>query len=471
MSELIIKGDGLCIRDGGYVTDDDGAPCVCGDQDPGPCLDGYGQPPFIPCGAWISVSGVQSVPMCEGLGFGRGVTGFAGVNGTHYIDLTTGSHSTPCNISYRAYGPSFDETGAILKQNHQVGIGYCGNDIFYLTGYSSGTDGTDGGQVGTPLLGFLDDIWRSGGPGSFVPVARGVASQENANPIPFCEGENDGWGATAYGGGKVTLVAVLDNCEDIPSPAYKAISCDGTKSIWVSLEGERDGWNALHNGILYTPVDEQSYTEPPVAVQWVQTDCVNAVWTLYSECGNRSNTVIIDETNRPPNANMAIVDGVNFASEGVAVSGNPVTPDGWTNEVCDPVGDVYERCDDTYPSVESIQTRIRVPDAGGANTVFYDARFILIEGGTRCRYIMRVHYRKIADDGGEYISRFAVPSSDGCKSDRVISRQCDLNDDQPDDPTQPPNFNRGQALPPIHNPQSAQIKAFGCRGCGDPGVF
>lgn len=208
--------------------------------------------------------------------------------------------------------------------------------------------------------------------------------------------------------------------------------------------------------------------------RWKEETCPE-MFAVYGLCDDPSVTILIDELAdpvKPSNAVTALIGGERYTPLGATAPGVPVVVDSWSTAECGAVPDVlWERChalgsgDQDRP--DYVRTGYDLGDAQFMWTVVAVAA--PTAGHPDCFVQLITYYRRIEDDGGEYPVRTGWPGH-RCSPDFERYVNCGNIDPSGgpggiDDPAvlSPP-------LPPGYNPMEAQLRAFGCSGCGDPGV-
>lgn len=465
MAHLIVKGRKLCVVNGRLVTSAGGAPCVCDDDgvfycDAGepPCLtEVYSGFEINDCPVAVTAGGASLLVY-------RPVS-LIGLNGSYKRPLGGGFTPLGYILMKREPGQTsgfpylkFDVSGvgmSLVCEDNRWRVQASGGGQYHR--WTSPDSILPSGRFDLNTMiqsGFVDNACTvgSGQPIPTGPIMKPGAIGLFASSTP-CEPDDNRYIARA-----------CDDYDDILVYNLDSITVEGISIRRVSDER----LFRLTNELTTLPHDPSLYVWSPDACQ----EPVYSVWVL---CNGLSGSILVDSSGIPSGTNTVIYQGERYRQTQETGSGTPaeVVP---SPDPCVSSGDLYERCDDSFPGVASIQTRVRVQDVGDADIVFYNARFTLIEGGHTCRYIMRVHYRKIADDGGDYIARTAIPSTGGCKNDQVILRQCDFDDNQPGDPVDPfPDAIRtgpGSRLPIVDldgfdpSIEQAAARQGGC--CGQP---
>ena len=411
MAHLIVKNRKLCIAPGSrrLVTSNGGAPCVC-DGEIGQCTE-FGDPPAQPCGYVFSISGVTIDQECDG----TELTAFSGINGLHYRVY---GESPRSRVAVGWKRPSRDWWGLFTEFEYGLDLAYCvSNGAWYVSGESSpvapGRLPLDGYTTNAPV----GTSTRIGG--NITLDFTNLATYPIGTPIPnqFVPGDCDNIASLTLGGGVVTLVAVLYDCED-QDKRYRAVSCDGSQSIWVDLpDTSAGGYNAELNGELYRLTDEPG-DDPAVAVDWVAQDCP-----------------VID-----PN------DDSNL----------------------------WERCGSGGTSGFPVPFRARGPQHSGFGFGYsYQTYPDPSDSHPNCQIIFGLRYKKIPDDGGTYPSIPISPYAGPCASlpgDIASRTGCQNNGTGPVGQPVDPAGAGGGGVDPMQQVFDQQVQNFGCSGCGDPGV-
>ena len=447
MAHLIVKNRKLCIAPGSrrLVTSNGGAPCVCDGSDPGPCVGGFGDAPFIPCGFIVQLSGAQGGPTCTTPDGTRSITSLAGVNGTHVLGPGNtrpgGGYLTPCNVAYKkSYtNGNPDDVGAFKQLRHFCSVAWCaGSSSWYLTNYECALYPPS--RIGDTIEGLFGVAYNvSGGdfgaPQDWYAPPQGEG-RPNALSVPFCGGgtvetgsREDLWYShstqfsdpvvNAVGGGTITLVGVLQDCsQQGEPPRYRAVSCDGSESVWVDLDEDRDGWRAVKDSTIYQITEESSNDEPAEPVTWTTDECP------------------------------------------------AIDPNDDSN--------LWERCSSGGTSGFPVPFRARGPQHSGFGFGYsYQTYPDPSDSHPNCQIIFGLRYKKIPDDGGTYPSIPISPYAGPCASlpgDIASRTGCQNNGTGPVGQPVDPAGAGGGGVDPMQQVFDQQVQNFGCSGCGDPGV-
>lgn len=128
------------------------------------------------------------------------------------------------------------------------------------------------------------------------------------------------------------VAGIPDDCDPLPATYYWR-ECGTADQITVDLNtlpGTLNGGNVRFNNDLHVATGEPS-TDPPVAVTWTDTDCVE--WPLLGLCDGGSFRLPYDPDLRPAGATTALFAGLRLKPVPEATTSPPI-PVEWTFDPC-----------------------------------------------------------------------------------------------------------------------------------------
>lgn len=228
-------------------------------------------------------------------------------------------------------------------------------------------------------------------------------------------------------------------------PYVRADRCDGTGlPITVDVRDALEAEVSLPelDGVLYRPTGVRR--DPPVDTDlWVPRLCDDSfMYTVYKNCVDDSDEILVDESSRPMTAITALVGTDRFYRDGEMREGDPIAVV-WSDDPCDPLDStVWERCGSAYLNTVPQRVRSDTPFVQDADYMYSYFVFPLPTiDHPNCEVVYRIGYRRIEDDDGTYPQVGGVPNAGPCASmlDTGQLRFCgDLDDaGDPQDPNVP----------------------------------
>lgn len=426
MSKLIALDRKLCVVNNHFVTDADGAPCVCGDDQTEPDAPCDGE---RPCAFNLRISGVSIPPELPASGNATvRVIQFSGLNSVQRLNRDTAVPSAKfpilLSVEWSAMLGGIKRTVTFTWTEGFISFdGVVGCDT------ESGNLGLNGRIVAGARCSpqsVVDESggfgWSFGNYGCLTPgllAGEGETSTVGQEIPDFRIPPTGPWTSATPGSlflpfsGSATLVGWIFDCEGtVPTRSvYLARSCDNSSVIAVDLATNINGKiSPKVGGVVYKMVDEQTDI-PPTTVEWVNETCPDSDppvgVVLWQRCTNPAELV--------------------RTSNDLGTATNMT----WT------------------------QTTTNVPHPDNP--------------AMRCVAAATRAYKRVTDDGGDHPTVIGVAHPGPCAAMVEETHYSSCIGEFDGDGTRA-NDLAISAPPPPFNPMAAQIAAFGCSGCGDPGI-